>query len=110
MWAKSVLLSAFLAASAFAAPAGGALGQAPSFQPQSVILSQYQRGDRDDRGNRGRAQCTRPLRDAIDEIRSRAGGGSYVGHDCLEQGGRGIYVIRWRMPDGQLRDFRVSGG
>lgn len=105
MWAKSALLSALLAAGVLAAPAGFDLRQAPSFQSERVILAQGRGGGR---GERGPAQCTRPLRDAIDELRSRYGG-SYVGHDCLEQGGRAIYVIRWRMPDGQLRDFRVSG-
>lgn len=108
MWAKSALLSALLAAGVFTTPAEVAARQEPSFQAERVILIQGRGGGHGERGERAAGQCTRPLRDAIDELHSRYGG-SYVGHDCLEQGGRAIYVIRWRMPDGQLRDFRVSG-
>jgi hypothetical protein len=108
MWAKSALLSALFATGVFATPAGVAARQELSLQARQPVILAQGRGERGERGERGPAQCTRPLRDAIDELRSRYGG-SYVGHDCLEQGGRAIYVIRWRMPDGQLRDFRVSG-
>lgn len=102
MWAKSVLLSAIFAASAFAAPVSA---QQRHVQTQAAhsewnIPAQYQRG----------GGCSRSEDDAIAEVASRAGGGSMVGRArCIEQGGRWIYEIRWRMPDDSLRNFYVSG-
>jgi hypothetical protein len=105
MWAKSVLLSAIFAASAFTAP-----GVSAQPRPHAPLLEQSWTTPVQYRGERGGPpQCSRPLRDAVDELRSRYGG-SFVSQQCLEDGGRPIYLIRWRMPDGQLRDFRVSSG
>ncbi len=54
-------------------------------------------------------QALRPIREVIDTLRDRHGG-EYVGH-WVEGGGRPIYVIRWRMPDGvTIREFRVDAG
>jgi len=94
MWAKSVLLSALLAASAYAAPANVRVEQAAAFPPSLLIQVQ-------DRG-----QDIRPLREVVAELRAQYGG-EYVSHR-LEQGGSPVYVVRWRMPDGQIRDIRVS--
>ena len=103
MWAKSALLSAIVAASAFAAPVSAQQRHGQAGEQVWTQPVQY-------RGGGGQAQCTRPVGDAIAEVASRAGGGSMVGRArCLEQGGRPIYEIRWRMPDDQLRDFYVSG-
>lgn len=100
---KSLLLSAVLAGSALsigsanAAPVGGAVMAAPA---QSwVVPAQY-------RGGAGRQQDVRPLRDVVEELRSRYGGELISAR--LEDGGRPVYLIRWRMPDGQVRDFRVD--
>lgn len=96
MWAKSLLLSVFVATGAFAAPVSA--GPRPmAIHPQMVMPVQ-------DRGQRG--QDIRPLREVVDEIRSRYGGELISAR--LEDGGRPIYVLRWRMPDGEVRDFRVN--
>lgn len=98
MWVKSVLLTALLAASAFAAPASAQ--QRPLMQrPEHVWTTPAQyRG--------GGEQELRSIRDVVEELRSQYGG-EYVSHR-LEQGGSPVYVVRWRMPDGQIRDIRVS--
>lgn len=102
MWAKSVILSAILAASAFVAPASAQQRHILPAPSEWNTPIQYQRG--------GGVQCTRPESDAIAEVASRAGGGSIMGRvRCIEQGGRPIYEIRWRMPDESLRNFYVSG-
>lgn len=95
MWAKTLLLSAaILAGSAMAGAGAHALPGA--IQPNWVMPTQY----------RGGQQDVRPLRDVVEELRSRYGGELISAR--LEDGGRPIYLIRWRMPDGQVRDFRVD--
>jgi hypothetical protein len=69
----------------------------PVLQPQWVMPAQ----GRDRQDNR---QSLRPIREVIQELRARYGG-EYVGH-TVEGGPRPIYVITWRMPDGQYRVFR----
>jgi uncharacterized membrane protein YkoI len=101
MWAKSALLSAILAAGALAAPSGVSAqprARAEAALPAWTIPAQY-------RGGEGQ-QNLRPLREVVDELRAQYGG-EYVSHR-LEQGGSAVYVVRWRMPDGQIRDIRVS--
>ncbi len=95
MWAKSLLLSAFVATGAIAAPVSAQHAQ--FVQPQMVMPVQ-QRG--------GGQQNIRSLREVVDEIRSQYGGELISAR--LEDGARPIYVLRWRMPDGQVRDFRVN--
>lgn len=82
-----------LAGSAFAA--GSA--HATPLQPNWVMPIQYRGGGQQD---------VRPLRDVVEELRARYGGELVSAR--LEQGGRPFYEIRWRMPDGQYRDFRVD--
>lgn len=96
MLLRTLLLSAALAASASAAPAN-ARGLGPAVYPNMVMPVQA-RGER--RGD------IRSLREVVEEIRSQYGGELISAR--LEEGGRPIYVLRWRMPDGQVRDFRVS--
>ena len=96
MWAKSLLLSAIAAAGAISGPVSA--NPSPQlFQPNWVMPAQ-------DRGQRG--QDIRPLREVVDEMRGRYGGELISAR--LEEGARPIYVLRWRMPDGEVRDFRVS--
>lgn len=97
MRAKPLLLAAILAAGMLAFP-DGASAQQRVIEPNWVMPAQ-------DRGDQ-RQQDLRPLREVIAELRARYGG-EYVGHQ-VEQGPRPVYVIRWRLPDGQVRDFRVS--
>ena len=100
MWAKSALLSAIIAAGVFVTP--GAVSAQPRPHAQAphaawTVPAQYRSGGQ---------QELRLLREVVDELRSQYGG-EYVSHR-LEQGGSPVYVVRWRMPDGQIRDIRVS--
>ncbi len=100
MWAKSALLSAIIAASAFTAPGTVSAQSRPHAQASHsawTVPAQYRGGGQQD---------LRPLREVVDELRAQYGG-EYVSHR-LEQGGSPVYVVRWRMPDGQIRDIRVS--
>jgi hypothetical protein len=98
MWARTALLSAILAASALMAPASAQQRQ-PMQRPEQAwsVPAQYRGGGQQD---------LRSIREVVDELRSQYGG-EYVSHR-LEQGGSPVYVVRWRMPDGQIRDIRVS--
>jgi uncharacterized membrane protein YkoI len=97
MWVKSALLSALLAASAFAAPASAQQRPHPQRPEHAWTMpAQYRGGEQD----------LRSIREVVEELRSQYGG-EYVSHR-LEQGGSPVYVVRWRMPDGQIRDIRVS--
>jgi len=97
MWAKSLLLSAIVAIGAQTAPVSARPGPVV-VQPNWVMPAQG-RGD-------ARQQAIRPLREVVDEVRSRYGGELISAR--LEEGARPIYVLRWRMPDGEVRDFRVN--
>jgi uncharacterized membrane protein YkoI len=94
MWAKTLLLSALVATGAVAAPVSAQQRAAPAFQAQNLIPAQ-------DRG-----QDIRPLREVVDALRGRYGGELISAR--LEDGARPVYVLRWRMPDGEVRDFRVD--
>jgi uncharacterized membrane protein YkoI len=94
MQVKSALLSALFAVGALGAPLG-VTTPAQLAQPSLLIQTQGRGG-----------QDIRSLREVVDEIRSQYGGELISAR--LEEGGRPIYVLRWRMPDGQVRDFRVS--
>ncbi|MEQ1489926.1 MAG: hypothetical protein ABL932_05195 [Terricaulis sp.] len=99
MWAKTALLSAILAASAFVAPASAQRHDRGQAAEQGwTVPAQY--------GGRDGQQDLRSIREVVEELRSQYGG-DYVSHR-LEQGGSPVYVVRWRMPDGQIRDIRVS--
>ncbi|MEQ1812629.1 MAG: hypothetical protein ABL889_22070 [Terricaulis sp.] len=100
MWAKTVLLSGILAASTFVAPVSAQQRHDRPAEQGWIQPAQYS----------GPVRCTRSQGDAIGEVASMAGGGHIEGRPrCIEQGGRPIYEIRWRMPDEQLRNFYVSG-
>lgn len=98
MWAKSALLSAILAAGALSAPVSAQpRAYDPAPQHAWTTPAQYRGGGQ---------QELRPLREVVEELRAQYGG-DYVSHR-LEQGASPVYVVRWRMPDGQIRDIRVS--
>lgn len=94
---QTLILSALLASFAAATPAS-AQHRDRVFEPNWVMPTQGR--DRDE------AREIRPLREVVNELRSQYGG-EYIAHR-LEGGSRPLYVIRWRMPDGQVRDFRVN--
>ena len=95
---RTLLLSSLLAL-ALGAPMASARYNPPPVTPNWVMPSQ----GRDHGDHRG--QNIRPLRDVVDELRSRYGGELISAR--LEDGPRPTYVLRWRLPDGQVRDFRV---
>ncbi|HRE45526.1 MAG TPA: hypothetical protein PKY87_16345 [Terricaulis sp.] len=90
-----------MASLAAASPASAQSRDRGVFQPNTIMPAQG-RGD----DNRRQQAEIRPLREVVNELRAQHGG-EYIAHR-LEDGGRPFYVIRWRMPDGQVRDFRVS--
>jgi uncharacterized membrane protein YkoI len=96
MWAKNLLVAGFAVLSVAAAPLD-AVRQAYTGEAW-VVPVQDRRGDRN--------REIRPLREVVAELRARYGGDLIDAR--LEDGGRPIYVIRWRMPNGDVRDFRVS--
>lgn len=101
MWAKNLLVAGFavLSAATGSAAAGpfDAVRQAYTGEA-SLVPAQDRRG--------GRGGDIRPLRDVVDELRSRYGGELISAR--LEDGPRPVYVLRWRMPNGDVRDFRVD--
>jgi uncharacterized membrane protein YkoI len=98
MWAKHLLVAGFAVLSAAAGP----LDTVRHAYTGEVLATHAQyRGGRD-----GGSQELRPLREVVAELRSQYGGELIDAR--LEDGGRPIYVIRWRMPNGDVRDFRVS--
>lgn len=97
MWAKSLLLSAIIAVGAGTAPAAAnPLAYAQLAQPNWVMPAQSRGQDRD----------IRSLREVVDSVRARYGGELISAR--LEDGARPVYVLRWRMPDGEVRDIRVD--
>jgi uncharacterized membrane protein YkoI len=97
MWAKSLFLSALVAAGAAAGPI--AAGPRAQIMQQSLLVQTQGRGHE-------RGGDIRPLREVVEEIRSQFGGELISAR--LEDGGRPIYVLRWRLPNGEVRDFRVD--
>jgi len=97
MLLRTLLLSAVLTVSAAAAATPVAAQQSGLgfMQPSWMIPVQGE----------GRREI-RSLREVVEEIRSRYGGELISAR--LEDGARPFYVLRWRMPDGQVRDFRVD--
>jgi len=91
MWAKSLFLSVIVLGAAIA-PAT-ARGPVQLVNPQGFVPIQQQ-------------QDIRPLREVVDILRGRFGGELISAR--LEDGPRPVYVIRWRMPDGEVRDIRVD--
>lgn len=109
MWAKALLLSAFIAGSAAAAPVDAGPRAHLTVQPSMLVQVQDRRGGRDRGGERNedrQQQEVRPLREIVAMIRARYGG-EMVGSQ-LVGGGRPTYLIRWRMPNDEYRDFQVD--
>jgi hypothetical protein len=100
MWAKSLLLSALIAGGAIAAPVDARPSPSVVMRPDWIMPAQGREREEP------RQQSIRPLREVVAELQARYGGELISAR--LEDGGRPFYLIRWRMPDGQVRDFRVD--
>ncbi len=110
MWVRSLLL----AAAVLAASAGPALADKDARHRDGAMRPQWafdQRGDRggdrggdNERGNRH--QDIRSLREIVSMMRGRFGGDLINAR--LENGERPFYVLRWRMQNGDVRDFTVD--
>jgi uncharacterized membrane protein YkoI len=94
---RPLLLALALATvpAAAAPPQGFQLAQA-IVQPGYMVPVQ-------DRGGR---QNLISLREIVDMVRGRFGGELISAR--LEQGGRPVYVLRWRMPNADVQDIRVD--
>ena len=92
--------SLLIALAALAVTGGGANAQ--SIQP-SWAQPERGRSERD----RERERIL-PVREIIEIARNRFGGGENVGGVRLESGDRPVYVLRWRLPNGDLRDLRID--
>ncbi len=98
MWAKTFLLAAFVAASAFATPAVAQhRDRGPGIEPGWIMPAQERRENR---------QEIRPLREIVEGVRARFGGELISAR--LEGGPQPFYVLRWRMANNEVRDLRVD--
>ena len=106
MWVRSLLLAAaMLAASAAPALADkGGRHRDGLMQPNWAFEQRGDRGGDNDRGNPH--QDIRSLREIVSMVRARFGGDLISAR--LENGERPFYVLRWRMPNGDVRDFEVD--
>jgi uncharacterized membrane protein YkoI len=97
MWAKNLLVAGLAVLSV----TGGRLDTVRQAYTGEASLVPVQ----DRRG--GGERSIRSLREVVEEVRARAGGGELLSAR-LEDGPRPVYVLRWRMPNGDVRDFRVD--
>lgn len=105
--------SLLLAAAVLAASASPALadrgGRAHGFMQSDQNFDQRGgRGGDDSRNNDDQRQrSVRSVREVADETCQISRGGQLLSAR-LEDGPRPVYVLRCRMPDGEVRDFRVD--
>jgi hypothetical protein len=97
---RSLLLAVLLAASASPALAQKGGRHEGFIQPDWAF---DRRGDND---RENRQQAGHSLREIVDMLRRRYGGDLISARP--ENGGRQLYVLRWRMPNGDIRDFTVD--
>ena len=108
MWVRSLLLAAVVLATS-AAPAladKGGRHRDGAMQPQWAFDQRGGRGDRGDDDRANRHQDIRSLREIVGMMRGRFGGDLINAR--LENGERPFYVLRWRMQNGDVRDFTVD--
>lgn len=99
MWAKTLLLAAFIAVSSMAMPGFGSASSAQGVQPGWMVPAQDRRGER--------VANIMSIREAAELVRSRYGG-RLLSASREDSGERVIYVLVWELPNGDRRDFRVD--
>lgn len=98
-WRPLLLVACLAIAPAAAAePRGGHM-----IPVQAVIQPQYMVPAQD----RGERQRIMPLREIVGMVQSRFGG-RLLGADLEQNGDRPFYILRWELPNGDRRDFRVD--
>lgn len=102
MWVKK-LLPALLLGFAALSP----LASEASAQRMEPTWANPQRGFQADQ-RRERRQDIISVREAADRVRSQVGGGEMLGASLEQNGDRPYYILVWRMPNGDRRDFRVD--
>jgi uncharacterized membrane protein YkoI len=105
MWVRSL----FLAAAVLATSAAPALADKGGRHRDGFMQPDWafeQRGDRGDNDRGSRHQDIRSLREIVSMMRGRFGGDLISAR--LENGDRPFYVLRWRMQNGDVRDFTVD--
>lgn len=109
MLLRSLLLAAVvLAASASPALADKGGRHRGDWGQSERGFDQRGRGDDNDRNNdEQRQRSVRSVREVADEACQISRGGQLLSAR-LEDGPRPVYVLRCRMPDGEVRDFRVD--
>jgi hypothetical protein len=110
MLVRSLLLAAaVLAASASPALADkGGRHRGDWMQSDRGFDQRGGRGNDDDRNNdEQRQRSVRSVREVADQMCQLSRGGELLSAR-LEDGPRPVYVLRCRMPDGEVRDFRVD--
>ena len=105
MFARSLLLAALM----LAASASPALADKGGRHRGEWMQGFDQRGRGDDNRNNDeqRQRSVRSVREVADETCQISRGGQLLSAR-LEDGPRPVYVLRCRMPDGEVRDFRVD--
>lgn len=111
MWVRSLFLAAAVLATS-AAPAladKGGRHRDGWMQPDRSFDQRGGRGDDSDRNNNDdrRQRGVRSVREVADEMCQLSRGGELLSAR-LEDGSRPVYVLRCRMPNGEVRDFRVD--
>ena len=98
MWAKTLLLTALIALGSAAIPALSAVSRAQSVEPGWLIPAQDRRGER--------RQDILSVREIVAIVRARYGGEPLSWR--LEPGDQPVYLLRWRLPNDEVTDFRVD--
>jgi uncharacterized membrane protein YkoI len=110
MWVRSLLLAALVLATS-AGPAladKGGRHRGDGWMQSDRNFDQRGRDDDNDRGSDDqRRRSVRSVREVADEVCQLSRGGQLLSAR-LEDGARPVYVLRCRMPDGEVRDFRVD--
>jgi uncharacterized membrane protein YkoI len=99
MWAKNLLIAGFAVLSV----STGQLDQVRQAYTGEASLVPIQ----DRRDDRRDARSIRSLGEVADDVCQRRRGGDLISAR-LEDGPRPVYVLRCRMPNGEVRDFRVD--
>jgi len=99
---RTLFLALALAALS-AAPHAPAAGKAEAQSIQPIWVDpRHERREQSDRAR------VRPVREIIETVRQRFGGGPMGGPRLEQDGGRSFYVLNWRFPNEVVEEIRVD--